>query len=304
MTGSFQRFTPRRACPICSGHNAMAHGQGRRCYGYLDATGDYARCTREDRAGGLEQNSDGTFSHFLKGNCRCGLEHATPSPAPDLPVQARRSHHAPTFRSFRTLCMYLRKTQGNGAVLQHWTYCHADGTESFRVVRVDAFGINDKLTKTYQPCHEGEDGRWQLHGPRGPLPLYRLPELLATAPDTPVIVVEGEKCVELTRSLGLNAVTTSAHGAHAPQLTDWSPMRGRNVALLPDAGKPGSDYTDKVSASLARLDPPALVRMVELPGLSSGEDIEQWIERRKDKGFASYHIREELQTLIRIAFAN
>jgi len=79
----------------------------------------------------------------------------------------------------------------------------------------------------------------------------------ATTPINPceaiIPVLEGEKCVEIAIGLGLPRATTSAHGAHAPQLTDWSPLAGRRVAILPDEGTSGAEYASKVAALLAHL---------------------------------------------------
>ena len=68
------------------------------------------------------------------------------------------------------------------------------------------------------------------------------------------------------------------------QLTDWSPLAGRSVAILRDEGENGARYAAKVAAILAALDPPADVRIVRLPGLSDGEDIEQWLAARRSSG--------------------
>ena len=51
-----RRFTKAHPCPICGGHDGLSRGEGVRCFGYYDSQGKYARCTREDRAGGLPQN--------------------------------------------------------------------------------------------------------------------------------------------------------------------------------------------------------------------------------------------------------
>ena len=99
-----------------------------------------------------------------------------------------------------------------------------------------------------------------------------------------VAVLEGEKCADIATSLGLAHATTSAHGAKAPQLTDWSPLAGRQVAILGDEDEDGAEYASKVAAILAGLEPPAEVRIVRLPGLSDGEDIEQWAAHRRAEG--------------------
>ena len=86
--------------------------------------------------------------------------------------------------------------------------------------------------------------------------------------------------------------------AQAPWLSDWSPLAGRQVAILGDEDKDGADYAAKVAALLAALDPPAEVRIVRLPGLSAGEDIEQWAARLRAEGRSDSAIRAELLSLV------
>lgn len=65
-------------------------------------------------------------------------------------------------------------------------------------------------------------------------PLYRLPEI----GDARVFVCEGEKAADRARSIGLNA-TASANGSKAANKTDWRPLAGRKVHILPDNDEPG-----------------------------------------------------------------
>jgi hypothetical protein len=69
-----QRFSKSNPCPICGGYESDARGAGRRCHGFISFDGDFAHCTREERAGDLELKS-GTFAHRLKGPCKCGTQH-------------------------------------------------------------------------------------------------------------------------------------------------------------------------------------------------------------------------------------
>ena len=54
-----------------------------------------------------------------------------------------------------------------------------------------------------------------------------------------------------------------------------------------DADADGMGYVTKVAALLAALDPPAQVHIISLPGLSDGEDIEQWADARRSAGLAA-----------------
>jgi hypothetical protein len=294
------RFTHSHPCPVCGGYESLGRGQGIRCFGYFDRTGDYARCTREDHAGRLPQNADGTYSHRLNGPCRCGQAHGD-APAgfarpADAAVFRRRSEQR--FRSYFTLAAFLRRLHGDGTAVRFWIYRDAQAREVFRILRIDYRAPDGTAAKSYRPCHQADDGKWLLSRPPLPLPLYNLPDILAAPPQATVAVLEGEKCTDIAASIGLRYVTTSAHGAQAPQLTDWSPLAGRSVAILGDAGATGEEYAAKAAALLSALDPPARVRIVSLPGLADGEDIEQFIDARRSSGRRDAAILAELLALI------
>jgi hypothetical protein len=267
----------------------------------LDDTGSYARCTREERAGGLPQNADGTYSHGLIGTCRCGHVHGDAVSDKTRRAVMPNSHRRRSqqrFRSYFTLRALLRKRYGEGASVTPWVYHDAAGREAFRILRIDYRAPDGSKGKSYRPCHEDADGRWRLARPEGPLPLYRLPAILAIATQVTIILLEGEKCADIATSIGMPHATTSAHGAQAPQLTDWSPLAGRSVAILGDADADGMGYVTKVTAILTALYPPAEVRIVGLPGLSDGDDIEQWIAAERAAGLSDGQILERLHVLI------
>lgn len=299
MTSRPLRFTKSHPCPICGGYDGLARGQGVRCFGNYDSTGSYARCTREEHAGSLPQNRDGTYSHKLDGSCRCGHAHGE-APAGNGRSAARtlRRRAEQRFRSFHTLRAFLLGRYGDGTDIRHWIYRGAAGDEVFRVLRIDYAAPGGMPAKSYRPCHRAADGKWLLSRPDGPLPLFNLPQVLAAPPEAVITVLEGEKCACLAAALGLAPVTTSAHGAKSPRLSDWSPLGGRRVAILRDADSDGEGYAAKVACLLGELDPPAHVQIVSLPGLAEGEDIEQFIAARRSTGRAAAEILAELQALI------
>jgi hypothetical protein len=305
LTAAPRRFTKAHPCPVCGGHDGMARGQGRRCFGYFDASGDYARCTREDRASGLRQNRDGTFSHTLSGSCPCGQTHGRPAEAVSggRPESPRRRATPQSFRSSFTLTAALRRMYGEGSVVTSWTYHDATGREeAFRILRVDYQTGSGDRAKTYRPCHQAHDGRWRLSKPGGLLPIYNLPGVLATPPGGIVVVLEGEKCADIARALGFANATTSAHGARSPWLSDWSPLAGRRVAILRDEDDDGAGYASKVASLLSVLSPPPTVAEVRLPGLSGGEDIEEWAASRRAASRTDAEIGAELLALISESF--
>ncbi|MFC1805846.1 DUF3987 domain-containing protein [Planctomycetota bacterium] len=173
-----------------------------------------------------------------------------------------------------------------GKLVGEWIYQNADGSESFRVLRFD---LPDG-DKTYRPIHPMADG-WIEGDPPGELPLYGQP--FPTGPRR-IYVPEGEKCVEALVVIGLIA-TTSAHGAGAADKTDWTPLAGWEVIILLDNDDAGRDYAESVAQILAKLDPPATVKIVMLPDLPEGGDVVDWMEALDGKEPAE--LREALEQL-------
>jgi hypothetical protein len=121
------RFNRTNPCPICGGHDGLSRGQAVRCFGYYDSSGGYARCTREEHAGDLPLNTDGTYSHRLAGRCRCGHAHgdAVTTPGrrrrPAAPIAFPR-RAGQRFRSYFTLAAFLRRRYGDGTAITGWIY--------------------------------------------------------------------------------------------------------------------------------------------------------------------------------------
>ena len=135
-----------------------------------------------------------------------------------------------------------RATNGarrDGTTIREFPYLRADDTLMLTVCR-----------------REGPDGKkcgdppiWRKpKGVKGPLPLYRLPDVLARA-DLPVLMVEGEKTADCGADLfgDRYAVTTSAGGAGKAGQTDLSPLAGRDVVIWPDADDEGRKHADAIA---------------------------------------------------------
>ena len=130
--------------------------------------------------------------------------------------------------------------------------------------------------------------------PPGPLPLYRLPEVLAARR---VYVVEGEKAADRLRDLGVVA-TTSSHGAGSAAKADWSPLAGVEAVFLPDHDRPGEGYLASALGLLAAVDPPPRVKVVRLGALWStdaaipeGADAVDWLDDGVPEGWTDSECR-------------
>lgn len=132
----------------------------------------------------------------------------------------------------------------NAVETARYVYSDAAGNVLFVIVR---FGPRDGTGKLIRPFTPSPLG-WVPAGFDGVRPLYRLREVLSSTGT--VFVCEGEKCVEALRSLGFVA-TTSAHGASSPDQTDWSPLFGRDVVILPDNDDAGRAYAEHVATLIA-----------------------------------------------------
>jgi putative DNA primase/helicase len=149
-----------------------------------------------------------------------------------------------------------------------WTYVE-HGEDIMRVARFD---LPDG-SKQFRPVHRCGANSWKIGDPPGLLPLYHVDDL---GDGVVVHVCEGEKATEAARSIGL-AATTSAHGSAAADKSDWTPLAGREVVILPDHDDPGAKYARDVARQLHKLSPPARVKIVDLPGLPDGGDIVEFI---------------------------
>ncbi|MGO9465585.1 MAG: AAA family ATPase [Isosphaeraceae bacterium] len=179
-----------------------------------------------------------------------------------------------------------------GPLTAGWNYHSATGDEAFRVLRFDP-----PDGKTFRPIHHSPNG-WVVEDPPGLLPLYHLPELAAA---NRIYLAEGEKAADAVRSLGLIA-TTSAHGAQSPAKSDWSPLAGKEVVILPDHDKPGEGYLANVTRLLATLEPRPTVRFVRLDSIwrttvliPDGADSVEWLEIGVPDGWDNDQCRDELE---------
>jgi putative DNA primase/helicase len=164
----------------------------------------------------------------------------------------------------------IRREQPDAELTRVFEYQRPDGSLAFCVARFDWPG-----DKTFRPVHLHKS-EWREGDPAGLLPLYGVNELPA---DGTIFVCEGEKARDAGRAIELH-VTTSAHGSSSADKSDWTPLAGRDVVILPDNDEPGGKYARDVAAILAKLDPPSRVKVIALPGLPDGGDVCEFIDAR------------------------
>lgn len=159
--------------------------------------------------------------------------------------------------------------KGVGKASRIWTYRNSTGTPLFRVLRFD----RKEGEKEFRPqTLWRENGRlaWRFKAAPLPRPLYGL-DRLAARPESPVLLVEGEKAADAAAEIFPDLVAvTWCGGSKAGAKADWSPLSGRTVAILPDADLAGKEAAEIALAQLVG----ANAAIVALPdGLPKGWDV-------------------------------
>ena len=134
---------------------------------------------------------------------------------------------------------------------------------------------------------------WSAQGYGGDRPLYRAEELLSH-PAAPVLIVEGERCVEVSRPLlQAQVVVTWSSGTNGVKLTNWEALRGRDVLIWPDADEPGVKAGNQIAEILK--DIAQRVRIIRPPpDKPRGWDIADAIEEGFDAKALGEFMREHL----------
>jgi hypothetical protein len=153
-------------------------------------------------------------------------------------------------------------------------YEYLDGTGALVAIKERSDGPGSK-----EICWRRPDGTAGLGGlPMSDLPLYGLPELLATAPDEPVLIVEGEKACDAARRLGLTAVSLAGGAGQTDFGSALEALRGRKVILWADKDTQGREFMCRVAAALAGI--AADVRWLKVPGLPPQGDAADFAATR------------------------
>jgi P4 family phage/plasmid primase-like protien len=156
------------------------------------------------------------------------------------------------------------KSADRGRIVATYDYQAPDKSVLFQVVRFDP---KDFKQRRPDPDRAGRY-LWNMQGITRVL--YRLPEILASAPSDIIYLVEGEKDADRLTKCGLIA-TTVPGGAGKWADTYSETIRGRHVVLIPDMDRPhpqtgrrpGLDHVVRVANALLGI--AATVRVLELP---------------------------------------
>lgn len=162
-----------------------------------------------------------------------------------------------------------------GTEAGRWTYRDKSGKPLYESVRYEP--PNDHplagKDKTFLPYKSGVRRAGLGDVRRVP---YLLPELLKGAAEgCSVIHVEGERHAEKLSSIGfVTSTTVSGSSGWRDEYADHY-IGASVVAVLADNDEPGRRYARDVAKSMQRRKIP--VKLVELPGLSKGGDVLDWL---------------------------
>ena len=155
-------------------------------------------------------------------------------------------------------------------------YIGAHGVLEYQVIRTD-FADGGKTFRQRRP--DGQGGWINSIKDIKRLP-YNLPEVLHKK-DRAVWIVEGEKCVEKLREIGIVATTNNGgSGNWSEDLNEW--FKDRKVIVVPDNDEAGKKHAVKVINQLL-----PVVQAIKLLDLSeeleAKGDIVDWLESGKTK---------------------
>ena len=161
-----------------------------------------------------------------------------------------------------------------------YTYQHLDGSYAWTKTRY----VTKSGKKRFR-CEVWDDTtkQWSSGRPDGVPLLFNLAAIatvIATYPDIPLLIVEGEKDVNTAGGLGLLA-TTNADGAGKWRIEDTQALiklGARKVVICPDNDGPGIDHGIHVAKTFQQAN--IEVRWLELPGLGAKEDLSDWAPKQ------------------------
>jgi hypothetical protein len=268
-----------------SGVRKSGKGWSARCPAHDDRKASLSICEGEDGRALVKCHANCDTSAVLAAVGLTLADLFPPMAGSTPPRDGKADSGGRTFATAKDAVAELERRHGKRSAL--WTYHDAQGEPVGLVVRWD---LPDGK-KEIRPISKFEDG-WRIRAMQSPRPLYGLSDLKGTVF---VVVTEGEKAADATWDLGF-AATTSAGGSQAAAKTDWRPLAGKEILILPDNDVPGREYAYTVAGILAKLMPAPTVRVVELPDLPDGGDIVDWIEAHGDVA-ESDAMRAEIETL-------
>lgn len=177
----------------------------------------------------------------------------TDGPAPAVKLKARPAA-APAGRGISVRSTYELRDPAGVVVAYHCRRDFADGSKNL--------------------WWQNPEGKAKLGGKSADLPLYGCEHLGALEPDTPVVVVEGEKAQEALRQIGIAAVGTVTGADVTPSAESLRVLLGHPVLLWPDNDEKGRAHMAAIGKRLRVLGAESrVVTWAEAPEKGDAADL-------------------------------
>jgi hypothetical protein len=154
----------------------------------------------------------------------------------------------------------------------HYIYKDESGQPALQITRQEASDGSKKIIQQYF-----KENTWCYGGIKNltcSVTPYRFFEWKDS--NEPIYLPEGEKCADFLASKGFNATATPG-GANGWNDLYSKYFEGKDVIIIPDNDEPGRKYCEAVKISLMPIC--KSLRVVDLPGLATSEDIIDWAKR-------------------------
>ncbi|MBF0131046.1 MAG: hypothetical protein HQL75_00455 [Magnetococcales bacterium] len=174
-----------------------------------------------------------------------------------------------------------------GKASKIWSYHDIQGRLVGRIARFDPpeekerpldeepeLGKKQILPQSWCKSEESPNASWRWKAFASPRPLYNL-KSLKLFPGASVYLPEGEKTADAAqRIFPDHPVLTWSGGSNAYALTDFSPLRGRHIRILPDNDVPGTKAAEAIGTILVGLGCTVQIcRIEESDKLEEGWDV-------------------------------
>ena len=267
-----------------------------------DKTGDHLFQAADGKWGCIQFPGDAGHDHRKRIFALVGvndLAPATPNAAPvKKSVQCKGKLHQTADDAARAALWAMEQDKGRKYRETARNLFHAAEVEAYEIRGEPVNAVpdeNGKTEKTFRTIHRDGNG-WRAGDPPGLWPIY---DLSNVAKSSGIVTLhEGVKAALAAQSVGLTA-TAFAHGSKSPQITNWTPLAGREVVYFPDHDDDGRECAQAVAKILTSLTPPAAVKIVTLPGLPPKGDFHEFVEAHDAQ--LPEDIRAEVEQLVTAA---
>lgn len=132
----------------------------------------------------------------------------------------------------------------------------------------------EKWIRPMKSCNEKGYVSGEPEYPSGK-PLYNL-HYLTIDQNSPVIICEGESCVDALKKIGVLATTSGS--ADSALKTDWKPLANRKIIIWPDNDNAGLHYAKNVILELTKLGCTVQKIDIEKLNLCQKGDVVDWLK--------------------------